>query len=521
MRLPEIIDVTKQTVNIGVFGGINQTDITVDNEFSVARNISSDMFPGIVTSKERGEIIRKLDRPNGLYWKNGICYVDGSGFYYKNERCMDVSDSEKQIIGMGAYIIVWPDKKVYNTATGEVKSVEVSYVQSGSISVAPVSSGSTFIKITGTGIGKPFERFDSVMISGFTQYGEKLNVSKTIQEKADNYIVVLAAGVGSFTQGSGVKVKRTAPDMDYICEFNNRLWGCSSKNHEIYACKLGDPLNWNSFEGISTDSYAVSIGSDGDFTGCIPHQGYVVFFKEDVIHTVYGTKPSNFQIDTILMRGVAKGCEKSLCRVDETIYYAARKDICAFEGSIPEKISNKLTMRYTEARANQYESKLMLSLKDTSGNWHLYVYDADKSQRNNTELWYEEDEAEICYSVFAEGKLYIIDGENNLREIYKEQRFRDWELVSGKLEEGMLTKKKVHKIRLNIDLQQGSLFELYVRYDGEAIWRRVKTIIADERKTYVIPLKLKRCGYYEIRMRGVGECKIFGMQKIIESGSDR
>lgn len=32
--------------------------------------------------------------------------------------------------------------------------------------------------------------------------------------------------------------------------------------------------NWNCFEGIATDSYAASVGSDGDFTGCIGHMGY-------------------------------------------------------------------------------------------------------------------------------------------------------------------------------------------------------------------------------------------------------
>ena len=82
-------------------------------------------------------------------------------------------------------------------------------------------------------------------------------------------------------------------------------------------------------------SYTATVGSDGDFTGAITHLGYVLFFKEDVIHKLYGSKPSNTQITTMPLRGVAKGCEKSLGIVNETLYYAARNNICSYEGAMP------------------------------------------------------------------------------------------------------------------------------------------------------------------------------------------
>ena len=55
--------------------------------------------------------------------------------------------------------------------------------------------------------------------------------------------------------------------MDYLTECDNRVWGCSNKENVIYACKLGDPTNWFSYRGIAEDSYAVTVGSDGSFTG--------------------------------------------------------------------------------------------------------------------------------------------------------------------------------------------------------------------------------------------------------------
>ena len=66
------------------------------------------------------------------------------------------------------------------------------------------------------------------------------------------------------------------PELDFLCENENRLWGC--KGDTIYASKLGDPFNWNVFDGVSTDSYAVDVGSAGDFTGCFAYRGYPVFF---------------------------------------------------------------------------------------------------------------------------------------------------------------------------------------------------------------------------------------------------
>ena len=44
--------------------------------------------------------------------------------------------------------------------------------------------------------------------------------------------------------GEGVKVERRVPDLEYLTECDNRVWGCSSSENVIYACKLRDPTNW-------------------------------------------------------------------------------------------------------------------------------------------------------------------------------------------------------------------------------------------------------------------------------------
>ena len=118
-----------------------------------------------------------------------------------------------------------------------------------------------------------------------------------------------------------VTAQRRVPDLDWLTEHNNRVWGCSSTENVIYACKLGDATNWFSYRGTAADSYAVTVGSDGAFTGAATCMGYVLFFKENGLHKLYGTKPSDYQMSSIQCSGVAKGAHQSLCVINETLYY--------------------------------------------------------------------------------------------------------------------------------------------------------------------------------------------------------
>ena len=65
-----------------------------------------------------------------------------------------------------------------------------------------------------------------------------------------------------------VTAQRRVPDLDWLTEHNNRVWGCSSTENVIYACKLGDATNWFSYRGTAADSYAVTVGSDGGLYRC-------------------------------------------------------------------------------------------------------------------------------------------------------------------------------------------------------------------------------------------------------------
>ena len=501
--------------SIGSFLGLNKGVVIGENEFSDMKNMSSDSFPAISTRKPRGEVIKTLAKPHGLFYKNGLAYVDGTKLYYKDKAVADVADSDKKITGMGAYIVMFPDKIMLNTATGEVESLEASWTQASAASFAQTTAGSTMVKISCTGIGKAFAQYDGVEISGCTN--ADFNKTTVIQELGNDYIVIIGDLASGFSQSSGLTIRRTVPDMDFICENGNRIWGCSSANHEIYSSKLGDPKNWQAYEGISTDSYAATVGSDGDFTGCISHMGYVLYFKEDAIHTVYGDKPSNYQITTNApVRGIAKGCEGTACIVNETLLYVSRSCVCSYDGAMPDSVSDALAgLRFTGGTAGQYNGKYYASLKDAEGNWGLYVYDLKKG------LWHKEDGLHALFMAYGAGELYYIDEAGNLAAIAGNRKeLIEWELESGDMLEGSVEYKYLRRLLFNLMLEPGSEVDVFLQCDGQEEFKKKNTFTAKNYRTQTLCVIPERCQRYRFRLEGKGPAKLIAIGKYIGYGSD-
>lgn len=537
-RLQLLNSIRKQKSTIGVFMGVNRTETKQDTEFRDMQNLSSDEYPTMTPRAPRGDVLKTFTKCNGIFYKNALAYVDGTSFYYNGEEKGTVSDSPKTMIGMGAYIVIMPDKVVFNTADGSWKNIEASWTQAATATIEPTYDASTYTKISCDGIGELFEEGDAVTISGCI--ADVINGSKIIQSKGDDYIVVIAqltaddipeddntssgsdtgsSGEGetteeteiSITQESGITITRTMPDMDFICEADNRLWGCSSANHEIYASKLGDPTNWNCFEGTSMDSYAATVGSDGDFTGCISYMGYVLFFKEDHIHKLYGSKPSNIQIMTYPYRGVAKGCSESLCVVNETLYYAGRNEILRYDGALPESASDALgVLDIKTAAADTYHGKYYVTIKNRQEASTLYVYDPKYG------TWHKEDNTYFDGSTVGDGELYYLQGQE-LRIIADDNGSErvTWYADSGAQYEGSMDKKRISMLQLMVEMEKDTLFEVFVTYNDGKTWERAYSKLADKRCSESVNIVPRKCDYFRYKVQGAGWFKLYALAKTV------
>lgn len=569
--LPYLNEIEAYRDVVSEFRGYNHNLRQGENEFFDMKNMTSDLFPVLSPRNKRGKL-RTFGKPNGLHAHDKLCWIDGTAFFYDGEQKGTVEDSPKQFVNMGAYILVWPDKVFYNTATDEFGSLENSTTTSGTVTytlsrddgsayenvsasaTAPasptdgmlwidtsespnvlkqysttttswVSMPTTYVKIAATGIGKGFAEYDGVDISGMEE--PSLNGNFTLYGVDDDFVLVtgIISAVGS--QEAAVTVSRSVPDMDFITESENRIWGCSSANHEVYACKLGDPKNWNSFLGIASDSYALTIGSSGDFTGCTTHLSNIIFFKEDVIHKLWGTKPSNYELDNVKARGVQKGSEKSIVIVNETLYYKSRNDVCTYGSSLPSAISDALgTDKYFDAVAGAFGNKYYISMRDGKGIWSLFVYDESKG------LWHREDNTHATYFAALGSELYFIDAADNglytvggeLTEYADEnaslEKEVEWYVESGDIGITTPDHKYISKLQFRMEVALGSRVCVDFMYDSSGRWEHKFNITATRKHSFTVPVIPQRCDTMKYRVYGVGPCRIFAVSKVTEQGSE-
>lgn len=513
MRFPQIYNrINKRSTAISQFYGLNQQLIGKDGEWSDMKNISDRFYPAVSNRPKRGMAEMSFSDPKGMLFKNGIFYIDGIKAYYKGTEKFTVTDTDKIIVGIGAYVCVFPDGIMYNTANDTVETIAAKYTQSGTAIFAPLSARSAYTKISVSGIGSSFSVGDAVTISGCSNAA--YNATKIITDIGTDYIVVIGSLEEEFTQDSGLTIERKLPKLDFVAERDNRLWGCSSENHEIYCCKAGDPKNWYAYETGADMAYAATVGSDGNFTGISKYSTYMLFFKENTVHILRGDKPSNFSIAEKALPGIRQGCDRSVCIINDILYYVGRDGVYAFDGSIPQKISENITKDISNAVCGQYDSKLYVSCK-LDGVQTLLVYDT------RYRIWNIEDGERFKYASYTDGQLMYINGSNQLKPIYGDRdETVEWYLESCDMREGAIDNKYISKLKLNVWLSKGAEMYVFTKADDEPMWQRKGYIRSTKNRTYTIPVRPFRCSKYRIKISGKGDFKLLAISRDAEGGSD-
>ena len=312
-----------------------------------------------------------------------------------------------------------------------------------------------------------------------------------------------------------VKLERRVPDLDFVTEQGNQVWGCSRKENSIYACALGDPTNWYSYRGIASDSYAVSVGSDGAFTGAASCLGYVLFFKEHCIHKLYGTKPSDYQMSSVRCRGVAANAAKSLCVIAETLYYLSPDGVMAWSGSLPSKVSGALdTGKLTavdRAVGGQLDARYYLYLhRKTEDGGRLLVYDTERG------VWQEESTAGTGM-VSTGQQLYLWDGSalwaaDPEREAGGEDETElKFEAVTGDIGLAVPDDKYISRVTLRMDALAHTVLTVAVSYDG-GDWETVSSCaVTKDHQRVNLPFVPRRHDTMRLKFAGTGQMALRSM----------
>ena len=574
MRYPTLAEIPTTREMIDSFGGYNHNLRIGAGEFYDMENLTSAHYP-VLSPRPRRGIYASPTAPQGLIAKDALCYVDGSDFVvgeYRIAMNLSKDSTPKTLISMGAYVIILPDKKYINTADitdyGSIEAVVTTttavtfelckidgtgYSDTVAQATEPsdpqnmdlwidtsstpnvlkqysttnamwVSIATTYIKISATGLGKPFSVGDGVTISGVSAVDD-LNNTMIVWDKGDNYIVVTGILERVTTQEAPITVARRMPNMDFVVESGNRLWGCrygtdvnGNMVNEIYASKLGDFKNWNSFAGISTDSYTATVGTDGQFTGAITYLGSPLFFKETCMHKVYGNSLP-FGIQDTACRGVQKGCGGSLAIVNEVLYYKSRSAVCAYDGSLPVEISTALgEVNYSDAVAGAVGNKYYISMKD-GGAYHLFVYDTAKG------MWHREDNTQATAFCACRGDLYFIDAADRKIKTVHGTGTQDSAPVKWMAETGIIgtdspDKKYISRLDVRMSISLGTMVDFYIQYDSDDKWDMLFSVDGHSLRSFTIPVRPQRCDHFKLRMVGNGPAKVYSICKNIEQGSE-
>lgn len=529
-------------------------------------------------------------------YKNIVCVTDNTSVFPYLNKSLKLSRSKKQMILFGNRLVIFPDAvfveledylidselKTHCYELGYERTIELSESisleikpcdaegneMSGTASeTAPASptEGSIWIDTSGGKI--VWKKYSATTWITLTDVYVELSIATTMSDYWDIRVgdAVTVGGVGELNGSHIVKkyyvledtsdtkrvvingmvsekkkitsgtftMKREIPQMDFVVQAQNRLWGCRYHDaesyqdksiNEIYACKLGDARNWNVFQGLSTDSYTASCGTMGKFTGAANVNGYPVFFKENCYHKVHISSSGAHQITDKAVQGVQDGCSGSITMIDDICYYKSRAGVMAFDGSQAYSISNELgDVLYTEADGGSANGKYYISLKDASGDWTLFAYDVQKR------LWHKEDNEHAMifaganngafYTTEHLGSRFIYIISNYLRAGTQEQA-TGWEAVTGLLGYSYTGQKYVSRFNLRMMLPEGSGMDIYIEYDSSGKWEHQGHIKGAGTNTFMLPVKPRRCDHFRIKLSGVGTVRLYSMSKLFEGGTD-
>ena len=401
-------------------------------------------------------------------------------------------------------------------------------------------------KISAVGIGAEFAVWDTVTVKGTAAAAagmcDDLDGEKVLYDAGADWLMVRITpggehfygrllqtgtsavwssldGKSSLTYSSEepLQCERRVPDLDYLTECDNRVWGCSGSENVIYACKLGDPTNWFSYRNTAADSYAVTVGSDGDFTGAAACMGYVLFFKENTLHKLCGTKPSDFQLSSLRCRGVARHAAESLCVINETLYYLSPEGVMAWDGSLPVKVSGALDpgglTGIRRAAAGWLDGRYYLCLEREEKS-RLLVYDTERG------LWHEEDPGGAgSLAMLSSGRqLYLWDGaalwaagpareEDAVLAGGEGEAETELPFVLVTVEMGLddSEDKYLSHLVLRLDAQPSTTLTVWASCDGgpweKLAWAAART----EKEKLRIPLTPRRHDTLRLRLTGAGQ----------------
>lgn len=307
------------------------------------------------------------------------------------------------------------------------------------------------------------------------------------------------------------------PPMDFICTGANRVWGCSNDNREIYASELGNARNFSVFEGLSGDSYAVTVGSEGDFTACCNYLGSPVFFKENEMIVISGSRPQSFSLNSYSVRGVPKHSPGGVCVTGDVLYYLSSDGVYGYNGSssvcISDGLGDEIAGLSSAILFGDGDMLYLSALKEDEPVQYNYDIKRRIWHRADTEkvvgyIRYPDAALAVCYDG---QKASIVTLDSTIPRDYPlngaKELDRAWYWETGDI--SYSTDKKYLR-KLSLDTSCTGESRLYISYDGED-FIEAGSFAPHKRGSRKITVFPKRCDYFRLKMEGDGDMMLYAV----------
>lgn len=366
---------------------------------------------------------------------------------------------------------------------------------------------------------------DRVRISGAVTLPENNTPENNVVtiETVDGYTMTFAETFAEGSEAGEIIISKPIPDLDYICSSDNRLWGVCSKDNTIYASAQGRPGDFYDYDGLDTDSWAVAVGTDRNFTGIAAYGDAVLCWKENCLHKVMGNNPSEYYMSTYTVNGVENGSNLSVQVINEVLYYKGIDGVYAYTGGVPALISPQFgTHRYRYAAAGSDDMHYYISMQRTDGSkWELFIFDILHG------LWMKEDEIRCTSFTEQDGKvvflsdgiIYMAGQENDEVVSWMAEYAPIYEInSSGYGSSGSLNRRDYLRLLIRVEVN-GTLVVEYRTDDGE--WKTAKHVSTDWTKIVTVPLPPIRCDKFQFRLSGEGKVTIRAVEREMTIGSKK
>ena len=260
MAVREITGGTESAVK---FGGIDRSNGTPLGYWQELYGMDFTAFPALKTVKPFS-YKALADGITGYIVKNGeIVYTKADGIYISGVKtAVNLSEGEKQLVSLGAYILIMPDEVLINTADTPA-SVQYTAKPSLSGTLLEYNQNQTrptvsIYKLLYLDVPEESEALSNYSVGDMVridyEYGgkkqylsalissvgkESYSMSGCVSINFDtsaysdtHYFYTEKRKMDKFRVPSikNAVISCPIPKMDFITEHNNRLWGCSSAN---------------------------------------------------------------------------------------------------------------------------------------------------------------------------------------------------------------------------------------------------------------------------------------------------